>query len=163
MHMQPEQQRYLRLETSVSMGVNALLSMVATWIVFGGATMVAWSSGDKNLLADAMPHAFAVAAMGTLVPTYLTRRRLRTAKVPHDPHLPAITWLPSFLWLRALVIAVEMGALGYALHRYILMPFVPAHWPMAQVYAFKALYGALISLPATSIAVRAALGDRLPV
>lgn len=153
--MQPGHGAYLARETAASALINAVISLLVAWLVFGRAgapVMDAQAFG-----ADFLPQAFILSLMSSLVPTALTRRRVQQGAVAPAAALPLP--LPRNLLLRALLIGlVAMVVAGGAAAL-----LTPAVWTgplsMPAVYAIKVVFGVLLSIPVTLLAVRAALTD----
>jgi hypothetical protein len=75
--MTDAQRRYVRTEMIVATIINAILSIVFMLIVFGGQPIVA-VGGRGGLIVDSIPQTAMIALMSMLVPSLLTRRRLKT-------------------------------------------------------------------------------------
>jgi hypothetical protein len=149
--------KYLLIETLISVIVNSLLSLFFAWVVFGKRENVdLWGPGGFAI--DFLPQSFMVALMSTLVPGLLTRRRLRAGKVAPLKGLGLP--MPRNLLLRALLMAllavIVFGGLG------VLLSSVMWSGPVTPkaVLALKVLYGAVISVPITLVALRAELAQR---
>ena len=108
--MTRDQNGYVRRETLVAVAINAALSAIFCFIVFGGSAAIAIA----DLVADAVPQSFMIALMTTIVPTLITRRRLRAGTIA--PLALAGSRLPSNLALRALLVAMLAAAAGLASH-----------------------------------------------
>ena len=151
--MNAQQKAYVRRETLVSVAVNAALSAIFAFLVFGGSAAVA--TGD--LVADAVPQSFMIALMTTIVPTLVTRRRLRAGTVGALAR-PG-SRLPSNLALRALLVALLAAAAGLALHWLLLAAAGRAEWPFGAVLAMKIAYGAALAAICAPWLLRRALAD----
>ncbi|MFD1786158.1 hypothetical protein ACFSC3_01095 [Sphingomonas floccifaciens] len=143
--------RYIAIESAVSAVINAVLSIAFTLAVFGRVAQV--PAGD--LIFDAVPQTFMVALMATLVPTLLTRKRLKQGRAPTMARFPVA--LPRSAPVRALLAAVVLALLAWVAHR-MLLP-INASFAFSSVVIAKALYGALLGLIVTALAVRIALGE----
>jgi hypothetical protein len=76
---------------------------LAAWLVFGGRTFIE-AAGPRGFAVDFLPQTFMVTFMSTLIPTWLTRRRVRAGLIQK---LPApVSRLPRSLILRALAFAL---------------------------------------------------------
>jgi hypothetical protein len=151
--------RYLLVETLISAVINSVLSLFFAWVVFGRLGMIELA-GPAGLAVDFLPQTFMVALMSTLVPTLLTRKRVRQAQIAA---LATAPWkLPGNLLLRALLVAVvAVLVLGGA--AMLLTPvFVTGPIPRNSAFVLKVVYGALISVPITMLALRCALADCSP-
>ena len=151
--MTVQQKAYVRRETLVSVAVNAALSAIFAFLVFGGSAAVA--TGD--LVADAVPQSFMIALMTTIVPTLVTRRRLRAGTVGALAR-PG-SRLPANLALRALLVALLAAAAGLALHWLLLAVAGRAEWQFGAVLAMKIAYGAALAAICAPWLLRRALAD----
>ena len=152
--MHPLRAKYLASETAVSMAINAAISVGFAWLVFHGHDHVP-SSGPGGLVRDAAPQTFMITLMSTLVPSLITRKRM------HSGHLDA--WLrrqpgPSpaparKIILRAFLLALAAMVLGLGLNAAILPLLFPIGLGYGKVFALKAVYGALVALVITPLAV----------
>ena len=149
--MTPEQRGYLRKETAVAVAINAGFSALFAWLVFGGRAATA-----QEVALDALPQSFAIALMTTLVPTLITRRRLRAGAVA--PLAPAKGW-PRNLLLRALLVGALAALIGFALHWLAVRPLGPEEWRFEVLLPYKVAYGALLALAIAPPVLRRALAD----
>jgi hypothetical protein len=149
--------RYIFVETLISMIVNAAISAGFAWLVFGGQREIGlWGSG--GLALDFAPQTFMIATMSVLVPTALTRRRIKAGALAEGRGPPPR--LPRNPLVRAVLIATAatcvLGGAATAL--------LAASWsgPLAfgAVLPLKIVYGAAVALLITPYALRAALADR---
>jgi hypothetical protein len=127
-------------ETGISMVINAVLSIVFFWLVFGFANAVTY----RELGPDFLPQAFMVALMGSLVPGLLVARRSGAAKT-------AVAQRAFLLAGTALVLS---GGGAFLICRM----FGAASISPARAVVIKALFGALLAAAVTPVAVRRALG-----
>lgn len=149
--------RYIMIETLISMAVNAAFSAGFALLIFGGRAEIGlW--GPDGLALDFAPQTFVIAMMSVLVPTALTRRRIRSGALA--PGRGAPSRLPGNLLVRALLLALVatllLGGTATAL--------LAATWsgPLAfgAVLPLKIIYGAFVALAVTPPALRAAFQDR---
>lgn len=157
--MDTAHRRYLQIESSVSAVANGFFSLLATWLAFGGRTAIdLWGPG--GLAFDYLPQSFMVALMSTLIPGFLTRRRLLNGKV-----LP-LAWsfrLPgNFVW-RSLVLAIASAAVFGGLAMGITVVLWRGPLGIGSVFALKILYGVVISIPVTLVGLRASLASPVAV
>jgi hypothetical protein len=155
----PLPRRYLLVETSINAVINGVLSLFFAWIVFGKLEVVELA-GSAGLAADFLPQTFMVALMSTLVPTLLTRTRVRQSRVAALAAAPVP--LPRNLLLRALLVAVIAVLLLGGAAMLLTPVFVAGPMPRDSVLVLKVIYGALISVPITLLALRCALADGNP-
>ena len=148
------QRSYVRRETAIGVAINAALSALFVFLVFGGRGRI--PVGD--IVLDSLPQSFMIALMATLVPTAITRRRLRNGAIA--PLAAERTLLPANLLWRALLVAVAATLAGGLLHALLLPRFAPPLWPFGALLAYKMLYGAALALLVGPVALRRALADR---
>jgi hypothetical protein len=147
---------YLLRETAVSVVINAALSLLVAWLVFGRSG--AASVDDAQAFAvDFLPQALILSLMSSLVPGALTRHRVRQGQIA--PLAPLARPVPrNLLWRSVLLGVVAMLVAGGAA---LLLSL--ALWtgplPLQTVYAIKTVFGVLLAVPVTLLAVRAALAD----
>ena len=98
-----------------------------------------------------------IALMTTIVPTLVTRRRLRAGTVGALAR-PG-SRLPANLALRALLVALLAAAAGLALHWLLLAAAGRAEWPFGAVLAMKIAYGAALAAICAPWLLRRALAD----
>jgi hypothetical protein len=149
--------RYIFTETAISIVINAAISAGFAFVVFGGRAEIGlWGPG--GLAIDFAPQSFMIALMSVLVPTALTRRRIRTGTLKPGNGLPSR--LPRNLVGRALLVALAattvLGGIAVAISA--------AAWAgplgFATVLPLKIIYGAAVAFIVTPTALKAALLDR---
>jgi hypothetical protein len=150
----PAHRRYLRVEMAIAAVINAVLSVAFVFLVFGGGTDVP-VAGSGGLIVDALPQSAMIALMSTLVPTLLTRRRMRAASILSRK---GRVWRPHNVAVRALAVALAVAVVAGLAHA-ALLPLGPPWWPFAAVLAYKTGYGALLGMAIARWAVIAALAD----
>jgi hypothetical protein len=149
--------RYIVTETTVSIVINVLISALFMGLVFGRSALIElW--GGHGLAVDFIPQTFMISAMSVLVPTIVTRQRMKRGLLAYGPGLPP-RYLRS-LTLRVIVIAVVLtlilGAAGVlALDAVWTGPV--RFW---QAFPLKLLYGGVVALIATPIGLYIALCER---
>jgi hypothetical protein len=147
--------RYIAVETAISIVINVLISALFMVAVFGRASGIdLW--GPHGLALDFVPQTFMISAMSILVPTLLTRRRVRagilTRRASPAPILPHLMVRIVLLALLFTLIFGGLGVLALALTWTGPLRF----W---QVFPMKLLYGGLVALIATPIGLSIALSD----
>lgn len=152
--MNQHQWRYLRQEAAIGAAITAVLSLAFTLVMFGRTAQVPVFDAS-GLIVDAIPQNFFGALMCVVVPTVLTRRRLRSGQIVRAP---AAIRLPNALLPRALLIATVAAVMGSLLALAVLGPG-PSYWPLLFVLAGKTAYGALLGAVTGGVAVRVALAD----
>lgn len=148
--------RYILVETMIGMVINALFSAGFAFLVFGGRAEIAlW--GPTGLALDFVPQTFAIAMMSVLVPTALTRRRIRAGTLAPDGTAPSR--LPRNLLVRALLMALVATVVLGGVATVLLAAIRVGPLAFAAVLPLKIIYGALVALAVTPPALRAALRD----
>jgi hypothetical protein len=79
--MTPAHRRYILVETMISVIINTVISIGFVFLAFGGQDRVAVAA----LIPDAIPQSFMIGLMSTVVPTLLTRRRVRSRTIATMP------------------------------------------------------------------------------
>jgi hypothetical protein len=154
--MSPALRAYVVKETAISIVINSVLSAFFVWLMFGGRTQVPlWGVG--NLAFDFVPQTFMISLMSVLVPSALTRKRRRAGAVGSCE--PVLSWLPRNLPLRALLAAVGGVLLFASLGTLLLAALAPDPLPMASVWPMKIVYGALVAVIVTPLALCVTLGE----
>lgn len=159
MALTPAQQNQIRTETMVGAGINAVLSVIATWLAFGSSEPARFCCAVPSLALDALPHSFAVAFMATLVPSLFVLGRARKGRI--EGCAPPARWpvgMRRRIGLRALLFGLVAGLSGLLLHL-AASPFAPALWAPAVTLAAKAIFGAAVSVIATPVALRRLFAD----
>lgn len=152
--LDPHQCRHVLREAAIGAAITAVLSLGCVVAVFGtsGAVPV---FGMRGLIADAVPQNFFGALMCMVVPSLITRKRVRAGLVaPAD----AFPLLPRSLAWRALAVAVLATLAGTALAA-LSLAWVAAPIPIVHVMIAKCAYGAVLGAVVAALAARAALGD----
>jgi hypothetical protein len=162
--MHPLRAKYLAIETVISIAINAAISIGFVWLVFHGHDPVP-TSGPGSLVRDAAPQTFMITLMSTLVPSLITRQRMRSGHLDawHRSQPGAIPSPTGKILLRALTLAIAAGVLGLVLSAAILPVLFPGGLPYDRVLVLKAAYGALVALVITPLAISWVLGESLPV
>ncbi|BFM06365.1 hypothetical protein [Halioxenophilus aromaticivorans] len=152
-----QHQRYIATETLVGMVISGVLSVFFVWLIFGSLESVAlW--GPKGLVVDFIPQTLAIGFMAVLVPTLLTRKRLKAGKIlPRKA--PLLQWLPNNVFLRALTMAVIATVLGGIIGTLALQAINASDWALDHVYIMKTVYGCLVATVCAPIGLAVALGD----
>jgi hypothetical protein len=152
------QRRYLLVETLISLIINAVLSLLMAWVVFGRRELVE-VTGATGVAMDFLPQTFMVTLMSTLVPTLLTRKRVRENKIA--PLATTLRLPRNILW-RALLMAVVATLVLGAVAVPLTTALVNGPMSVQSLFLLKMLYGAVISVPITLLVLCAALADQQP-
>ena len=154
--MARQQRLHMLRETLVSMMINASLSALFVFLIFGGRDRVAlWGTG--GLALDFVPQTFIIAFMATLVPSLITRRRIRLGKMAGAAS--GASKLPGNLVMRSLMIAALVSIVAIPLAVAAIAFCSSGELNFATVLPMKILYGATLALLVTTFSIRAAFGD----
>lgn len=143
--------RYVRRETTVSVLVNAILSLLIFLATFGWRPVAMWGLGQW--VFDFIPQSFMVALMSALVPGLLTAARMRRGAFVGAAAAPP----PLTVALRAFSLAAGSALIGPALVGSVVWAMGLAALAPAAALGLKVLYGVLLALLITPHAVRAIL------
>ncbi len=153
--MRPEHRRYVLTETAASLLINVALSAAFAWLVFRGRETIVFA-GASGFGVDFLAQTFMISLMSVVVPTLLTRNRLRAGALAD---MTGRRLLPGRLRLRAPLISViaTIGLGGGALlfGAVVLPPAVG----FGSLLAIKLTYGAMVALLVTPLALVTALHD----
>lgn len=154
--LDPQQRRHVLREAAIGAAITAVLSLGFVVAMFGtsGAVPV---FGMPGLIADAVPQNFFGALMCMVVPSLITRKRVRAGLVAPADALPL---LPRSIGLRALALAVLATVVGTTIAA-LSLAWVASPIPIAQVMIAKSAYGAALGAVVGALAARAALGDEV--
>jgi hypothetical protein len=151
--MTEAQRAYVRKETAIGVAINAALSALFCVALFAGREAI--PVGD--IVLDALPQSFMIALMATIVPTAITRKRLRTGTIA--PLAGGGGPLPANLALRGLLVAAACALAGGLLHWLALPRLTPETWAFAPLLAYKIVYGGVLALLIGPFVLRWALAD----
>ena len=154
--MTDAQRAYIRKETAIGVAINAVLSAVFAITLFAGRDAIPVA----DIVLDALPQSFMIALMATLVPTAITRKRLRTGTIA--PLTGGAGWLPANLLLRSLFVAATCALAGGAVHWLLLRRLTPGTWAFGPLLAYKTAYGGSLALLLGPFVLRRALADGAP-
>jgi len=150
-----DHQTYIAIETAISVLISGFLSLLFAWLIFGGRTHAdLW--GASGLAIDFVPQSFMIALMGSLVPTLLTRSRLKRGKITAMA-ASSKQGLPENPFVRALAIAMASTVAGSMIAIILLSILMSGPLPVFPVYAIKIAYGCILAAVVTPISLRRAL------
>ncbi len=154
MRMKISHGSYIAKETAINTVISMVFSMLFALLFFRAHSDI--DLGSRAVVLDMAPQGFAVALMSFLIPTLLTRKRRRDGALPARAgthRLPRNALLRGAL---AGAIAAAVCTAGYAM----LGPAPGAIIePLNHFIMLKAVFGAMLSLMLTPIALDAALKD----
>jgi hypothetical protein len=151
--------RYIVSETLVSAAINTIIGIVAMLLIFGiQPAAPLW--GTHGVGINLVPAVFMMSLMDVIVPTLLTRTRIRRGRLTIAPSLPKSTWLPKRVALRALLLATALTAVLLPCTLVVLNWWGPSVWSLSRLFASQALLGVLVAIVIIPIALRAAFDER---
>jgi hypothetical protein len=145
--------RYIIQETAIGTLFNAGLSFAFAYMFFREHERIA----PQALISDSIPQTFAVVFFAVLVPTILTRKRIRDGRI--DIPAPRRRLVPGNALLRALGCAVVAAAVGFSGHWLALRGLDLESVSLPAVLTYKPIYGALVTWLVTPLALRATLSE----
>jgi hypothetical protein len=128
-----------------------LFSFGFAWFFFRKLEVVP----QHELILDAIPQSFAVTFFGVLIPTLLTRAKLRSGKITGLDYRPSR--LPGNPVLRSITMGVVAAIGGALLHLLVLRALHVESLAVATALTYKPIYGALLTWIVTPIGLRIAL------
>ena len=147
--------KYIITESVISMLFNAVFSFGVTYLFFKGQQLIQKS----ELIVDALPQTFFVTFFGTLVPTLVTRARLRTGRITSQPYRK--TLLPNNALPRAISMGIMVSLAGYAVHFLVINALGIETLTLSATLTYKTLYGAALSWLVTPWALNIAFRDHV--
>lgn len=149
-------QRYIVTETTVSIIINVLISALFMVLVFGRRTWIElW--GGHGLAVDFIPQTLMISAMSVLVPTLLTRARIKRGILVRGPgQRPRVL---RNLALRVIAIAIVLTLTLGAAGLLILDVFWTRPLGFWEAFPLKLFYGAVVAVVATPIGLYLALSE----
>lgn len=147
---------YIRRETRVSMVINTALSAVFFAVAFGWYQAVpVWGAG--NWVFDFIPQSFMIALMSTLVPGFITGRKVKAGTLVANGPTSA---LPQGLLVRSIVVALASALAGTAIVAALARLSGAIELSIMTAATLKIGYGALLARIITPAGLRAALAAR---
>ena len=148
--------RYIATETTFSIVINVVISALFMVLVFGRSNGIElW--GGHGLAVDFIPQTFMITAMSVLVPTLLTRQRIKRGVLVRSPgERPRLL---GNLALRVVAIAIVMTVALGAIAVLILNALWTRPLGFWEAFPMKLLYGAVVALIATPIGLYIALSE----
>ncbi len=151
------QAAYIRIELLIGTIIGGVVSGAFCIAIFGKASVIT----GNDIAFDAIPHSFMLTLMAILVPSQITKSRLRRGMIA-PLTVERLPWLKRHLIIGSVATASAMTVVGYALHA-ILLPIVgPAVWPLWMLLAFKIAYGMIICLIIGRWVLKSAMSERKP-
>lgn len=145
--------RYILRETAVTTLFNMAFSFGFAWFFFRKLEQIL----QKELIVDAIPQSFAVTFFGVLIPTIITRAKIRRGSIA------ALQYRPSRLPANPLLRAITMGILaaigGGLLHLLVLRGLQIEYLSIDTTLIYKPVYGALLTWIVTPVGLWIALAE----
>ncbi len=149
---------YIRTELLIGTMIGGVVSGAFCAAIFAKASVIT----ANDITFDAIPHSFMLTLMAILVPSQITKSRVRRGLVAPLP-VERLPLLKRHLLIGSMATAAAMTVAGYALHA-ILLPIVgPAVWPLWMLLAFKIAYGMIICLLIGRWVLKSALSELKPL
>jgi len=145
--------KYIITESVISMLFNAAFSFGFTYFIFSGQQFIPGS----ELIMDALPQSFFVTFFGALVPTLITRARLRAGKISPQPYRK--NFLPDNALLRAINMGILVGIAGFACHFLLLTALAIDSLALSTTLAYKTIFGAILAWIVTPWALHISFTD----
>lgn len=148
--------RYVRLETTISMVANTVISGVFAWLLFRNVDSVPLL-GAEGIIVDLIPTVFMITFMTVNIETLLTRSRIRSGTALSEGY--SVGWLPDFWLLRALTLSLLITLTVVPLTGAVLLLADVSTLPYTTFFIFKLVFGAALALLITPPILRLAIGD----
>ena len=148
--------RYVAIEATIGAVISGVLSVAFCVLIFGRASRVS-AFGTHSLAVDALPQTFMITLMASLVPTLLTRARVRrgTQMAWHGVSVR----LPRNVALRAVLVAMAVTVVG-GIATCACLFAGPSDYASQTVLVAKTVYGILLGGGVAAFATRLALSDQ---
>ena len=143
--------RYVLRETAIAALFNMAFSVGFAWFFFRNLAQVP----QMTLIIDAIPQSFAVTFFGVLIPTLITRAKIRSGKLAALQYRPSR--LPANPALRAITMGILAAVGGGLLHLLVFRGLQIEAMSVNTTLLYKPIYAALLTLFVTPIALRIAL------
>jgi hypothetical protein len=153
-----EHNRYVLSETAISVVINIVLSALFMFLVFGRSpTIELW--GRPGLALDFVPQTFMISLMSVLVPSLITRRRMKSGRVAARASA-RLRNLPKNVVFRAIVIGCGLTVLLGGGAVLLLSAVWRGAAPFWVTFPLKLAYGVLVATIATPLGLYATLSER---
>lgn len=140
---------HIRTSTLISVVISMAISAAFFFLVFGMKPLIAVFAPD-NLALDFVPQTLAASFMAALVPALQTRAKMVSGNLAGAPPLPRV------IVVRAALLAGASLVLAAAATGLLWLGGI-ATLPWGSALALKIVYGGLLGLIITPIALRAIL------
>jgi hypothetical protein len=148
---------YIVSETAISSIINIVIGMVAMLLIFGvHPAVLLWGTG--GLAVNLIPAIFMMALMDVIVPTLLTRMRIRRGRLLVGSETQQ-SWIPTSLLLRALLLAVAVTTTLLPCTLILMYGWGPAVWTLWGLLTSQVVLGVLVAAIVIPLAMKAAFND----
>jgi hypothetical protein len=156
-HMVDGHKGYIAVETAISVAINVGISAAFMFLVFGRSpTIDLW--GPHGLALDFVPQTFMITLMSVLVPSLITRRRLKSGRIARRA-MVGHGRVPRNILSRAIIIGCALTVLLGGCAVLLLSASWRGSEPFWHVFPFKLIYGALVAAIATPLGLHATLTE----
>ncbi|GAB3098127.1 hypothetical protein G8770_17655 [Aestuariicella hydrocarbonica] len=145
--------KYIALETLISSVVNGCFSFIFAYLVFQKFSEIS----SNQILVDVIPQSLFVTFFAILVPTLITRHRLKKSTIPSLPYRSNL-W-PNHVLLRALTGGIAVAVLATGFHFIVLKALTVETFSLHSVLFYKVIYGVALSAMITPKAVLLSLTE----
>jgi hypothetical protein len=155
--MVDEHKRYIAVETAISVAINIGISAAFMFLVFGRSPKIdLW--GPHGLALDFIPQTFMITLMSVLIPSLITRRRLKSGLIAGRAAV-GDSRLPRNILFRAIIIGCGLTVLLGGCAVLLLSSSWRGAEPFWRVFPFKLVYGALVAAIATPLGLHVTLTE----
>lgn len=145
--------KYIALETLISSIVNGCFSFIFAYLAFQKFSVI----HSNQILLDVIPQSLFVTFFAILVPTLITRHRLK--KLTISPLSYRSNLWPNHALLRALMGGIAVAVLATGCHFFILKVLPVETFSLHSVLFYKVVYGVALSAMITPKAVLLSLTE----
>ena len=143
--------KFIIRETGIATLFNMAFSFGFAYLFFKGLEEIP----QNTLVIDAIPQSFAVTFFGVLVPSLMTRGKIRAGKLESLPARKSL--LPANLFLRVITMAAIAAVAGALLHLLVLRGLQVDQLAQKAALIYKPIYGALLTWVVTPVGLLALL------
>lgn len=145
--------KYIAIETVIAVVFGFCLSAFFAYVAFGAGEQVP----ARALLIDAVPQGFMLGLMTTLIPTALTRKRMRDGRIAGLA--TGKRFLPRNILVRSVAVGV-LSALILIAMNIVMLHILSIELPSpAAIITYKSVSGAALSILVAPFIIHYALKD----
>lgn len=145
--------KYIAIETLISSVFNGCFSFIFAYLAFQKFSVIR----SNQILVDVIPQSVFVTFFAILVPTLITRHRLK--KLTISPLSYRSNLWPNHALLRALTGGIAVAVLATGFHFIILKTLTFETFSLHSVLFYKVIYGVALSMIITPKAVLLSLTE----